>query len=245
MVELKKHCPYCGGDIEEGETVCSYCGSKLNTVAFVEIETPDKTETPDEDTPNNQNDKGPQNIYETTHEAEEQKKKSKIGRIIVLAIVVVVAIYGIVSYNNYSKRINAINAAGDFYNLVIADAPTLENIANDIQSEWYEAIWGSKYSSIDDGIKAATDKHSDEIQSIIENYSKITSLYQAASSQLGPLDDKQALNDAVKDLYSAYTDLYNAVIMFNCTYNNFCDNFNAADQKAASAVSTLYALLQQ
>ena len=239
MADLKKHCPYCGGDIEEGETACSYCGSKLDSAAFVE------RETPREDIPNSQNDKISQISYDAANEDDKPKKKPRLGRIVVLLIIAAVAIYGISSYNNYTKRINAINAAGDFYNAVIADAPILENIANDIQSEWHEAIWGSKYRSIDDGIKAATDKHSDEIKNVIENYSKITSLYQDASSKLGPLDDKQALYDAVKDLYSGYTDLYNGVIMFNCTYNEFCDNFNTADQKAASAVSTMYALLQQ
>ena len=49
MSNLKKHCPRCGGEIEDGETVCSYCGSKLNPETIIEIETPDKTETPDPD----------------------------------------------------------------------------------------------------------------------------------------------------------------------------------------------------
>ena len=239
MEELKKFCPHCGGEIKEGENFCSYCGSKINPEPFV------IHESQDGGVANEQNNNQPLDDEIKYQEEYKPKKKSKIGRFVVLAIVVVVAIIGITNYNNNTKRINAINAAGDFYNAVIADGPILENIANDIQSEWYEAIWGSKYNSVDDALKAATDKHADEIQTIMGNYSKITSLYQEASGQLGPLDDKQALYDAVKDLYSGYTDLYNAVIMFNCTYNEFCDNFNAADQKTASAVSTLYALLQQ
>lgn len=239
MEELKKFCPHCGGEIKEGENFCSYCGSRI-------VPTPFSThKSQEDDVANAQNNNHSIDDETTYQEIVKPKKKSKLGRYIVLAIVIVAAVFGITNYNNNTKRINAINAAGDFYNAVIADGPILENIANDIQSEWYEAIWGSKYSSVDDGLKAATDKHSDEIQTVMGNYSKITSLYQEASSQLGPLDDKQALYDAVKDLYSGYTDLYNAVIMFNCTYNEFCDNFNAADQKTASAVSTLYALLQQ
>lgn len=239
MEEIKKFCPHCGGEIKEGENFCSYCGSQINAELFSIHELHEGCVA------NEQNNTIPLDDTIKYQKEDKPKKKSKLGRFVVLAVVIIVAIVGITNYNNYSKRINAVNAAGDFYNAVIADGPILENIANDIQSEWYEAIWGSKYNSVDDALKAATDKHADEIQNIMGNYSKITSLYQEASGQLGPLDDKQALYDAVKDLYNAYTDLYNGVIMFNCTYNEFCENFNAADQKAASAVSTLYALLQQ
>lgn len=237
MEELKRFCPHCGGEIKEGEKFCTYCGSRIDPETF------DERESSNGET-HNQHNNSSQNIYYAPQEEEKPKKKSKVVSIIILVIVALVAIYGISSYNNYIKRINAVNAAGDFYNAVIADAPILEKIGNDIQTEWNEAIWGNTYDSIDDAIKAATDKNSEDISTVIDNYSKITSLYQEATSLLGPLDDKQALNDSVKNLYDKYVDLYNIVINFNCTYKEFCEDFSAADQKAASAVSTLYALLQ-
>ncbi len=238
MEGVKRFCPHCGSEIKEGEKFCTYCGSKIDAAVI------SKTETPSEGIQNNQTDDKPGNDNDVD-KILETKKKPKVGLIIFLVLVAAVAIYGITSYNNYSKRINAINAASDFYNAVLEDATTLENIGNDTQTEWGEAIWGDTYNSIDDGIKAATEKNQEDIEAVIENYSNITSLYQEATSLLGPLEDKQALNDAVKDLYNGYVDLYDVVINFNCTYQEFCDDFSEADQKSASAGNTLYALLQQ
>lgn len=238
MEGLKKFCPHCGGEIQEGENFCSYCGSKIDpkNIVMAKVQNDNKA--------NEQS--STSSYYEAGYQVQDKpKKKKKTGCFVVLLVLIAVAAFGIISFNNYYKRITAINAASDFYNAVLEDAPKLESFGNDIQTEWNEAIWGNTYDSIDDGIKAATEKNYEEMKNVIGNYSYITSLYQEATSQLGPLDDKQALNDAVKDVYKGYVDLYNIVINFNCTYQEFCEDFSEADQKAAYSMSTLYALLQQ
>ncbi len=251
MDEKKITCAHCGAEIEPNHVFCPYCGSRIENDGkkskWVEMSGWDyKDDEPEETTRfDGSDDRKPHyQTYVVPSESEYKKKKAHKGCLLIVLIpVLLVAAYLGYDFYNFTKVDMAKSSAAEFSYQVLCDAVLLEDIGVEIGENWRATIWDNKYADVDDAFKAVFDEHSDDVSKLFSNYSEITKMYQDALA-LSEKAKLSALADAVRDLYSKYTDLYNAVFLFNCSYSEFIDNYNAADTKLGLSIQTIVPLLE-
>lgn len=162
------------------------------------------------------------------------KKKSKAVPIIIAIIALVAIVIGGIFIFNSNEEKKAENAKKDyianaekFLDLSIDAGANLEEIADTIQTYWYENIWEDKHGyDINDAIDYALRDKSTEI-SIASSYDiQMKDLYSQLKSVPDNVksedeDDLEDICEAVRDLYNVYTDYYTFATDPSGSYNSF------------------------
>lgn len=213
--DKKKICSKCGAELEEGQEFCPKCGQKVGLTL----------------------DNGVQSAISQFNSSVEKKKKNNKVLPIVLTIIAVLAL--VVGYfvvkavkaNNIEKAEKEYLAtAKEFAAYSVTAGANLEDIADTVQSYWYDAIWKDKYNDdINTAILYAMIDKSEEIKTAETQKAHMDDLY----SRLKKLpdgvdnDDLKDVRDAVKDLYNIYTDFYSLATDPSGNYNSFSEANNS------------------
>ena len=119
-----------------------------------------------------------------------------------------------------------------FYSIVVQSQGCLDDVADDIYSYWYDAIYDDLY---DGDISLAVyyaKKHNSENLSVIEaNEPKIKSLYKEIRDSV--------LSDQIKAVMSAYTDYYELVVNVSGSFKSYSADKETLKKNLASALKDL------
>ena len=230
----KNVCGNCGAELEDGQAFCPKCGHKAGVAVDNNVNAA---------------------INQFNAGVEKKKKKSKALPII-LAVVLVVAIAIGVFVSNTLGAKKAEEAKEEYIEnieaflfLSITAGANLEDIADTIQTYWYENIWDDKHGDdINDAILYAMIDMADEISDAEEYdvqmkslYSKVKKVPEDISEE--DLDDIEELCEAVKDLYNVYTDFYSLATDPSGSYNSYSDSNNDTTDEFLSCYRALENLL--
>ncbi len=225
-------CSNCGNELPNGVDFCPQCGQK---VALSAMSTPNPA-------------------IEQFNASVTTKKKNKFIIPIVVGVVAVIAIIiGIIVNNSIQEqkreeaialaREEYIENAEEFASLSLTAGSNLEDIADTIQSYWYDAIWKDYYSGdIDIAISRALSAKSSAI-STAENYdSQMRALYNKLRYIPDGLENDSEIEDlcdAVKNLYNVYTDYYSFATDPSGSYNSFSSSNGTKTDNYVSAYRAL------
>ena len=230
----KNVCGNCGAELEDGQAFCPKCGHK----AGIAID-------------NNVN----AAINQFNAGVEKKKKKSKALPIILAVVLVAAIAIGVFVSNTLSEkkaeeaRDEYIENVEEFLSLSLTAGSNLEDIADTIQTYWYENIWEDKHGDdINDAILYALIDKSDEIDQAEEYDTKMKDLYSKIKKVPDGLseedvDDIEELCEAVKDLYNVYTDFYSLATDPSGNYNSYSDSNNETTDEFLSCYRALENLL--
>ncbi len=127
---------------------------------------------------------------------------------------------------------SSLNDEKRFCELVSESQALLDDVADTIYSNWYDAIYNKKFSSnINKAIASALSTHSSDIKTIKSNDTEIKSLYQNIR------DGK--CSDEVKEVMQSYNDYYELVINVSGSFNTYKTNKESLKKALASAIRNL------
>lgn len=223
----KLQCIKCKSDLADESMFCPKCGHKIG----IEIEQDTLTAI---------------NQYNSNLSNPKNKNRLLIAALISVVVLGIV-IYFIYQANEEKKANEYIANAKEFSSIVLINAADIEDIGNDIQSNWNNYIFSrySIYYSIDDAVSSALRNNSSKIDSIKKNNNKIDDLYNKLKK--APSNKVELINiqDAVKELYNSYTDFYNFVTdPAGVNYYTFNSSFSSKDKDTASKHTKLNNLLK-
>ncbi len=122
--------------------------------------------------------------------------------------------------------------AQQFYDAVVASQILLDDLADDIYSNWYDCIYDDAFGeSIDLAIASAVADHSDDIDTLEENESTISSLFQQ-------LKEAECASQ-VKAVMAAYSDYYEFVVNVSGSFKSFSADKETLKKELASALRDL------
>ena len=232
---IKKNiCGRCGAELQEGQEFCSKCGQKAGLTIDSDVSTA---------------------INQFNTNVDRKKKKAKVLPIIIA--VVLIACIGIGAVGMHIVKTQKAKAAKEeylenakeFLYLSGTAGVNLEDIADTIQTYWYENIWDDKHgSSIETAILYAMVDKSDEIDQAKTYDAEMKSLYSELKSVPDEIskDDREDIKeicDAVKDLYNVYTDFYSLATDPSGNYNSYSSNNNKTTDEFLSSYRALENLL--
>ena len=211
----KKYCKGCGLELQEAQAFCPRCGQKVDIPVDPQLHS---------------------FIDQYNAGITQQQKNTKMVPIVLAIVAVVVIIIGILISNAVSaKRAEELRdeylaTAEEFLSLSLTAGSNLEDIADTVQTYWYENIWEDKHGyDINDAIYYALLAKSSEI-SLAESYNtRLRNLY----SQLKKVpdgvsdedkDDLEDICDAIKDLYNVYADYYTLATDPSGSYNSYSES---------------------
>lgn len=119
----------------------------------------------------------------------------------------------------------------DFYNLVYENQAYLDELADDIYSCWYDYVYEDKYSGPDEAIDEAFAMNEHNIETIIENNSRIRELYKDIKD--GELEEE------VKDVMYAYNEYYSFIIEVSGSFETFSESKEPLKKNLSSALKNL------
>ena len=120
----------------------------------------------------------------------------------------------------------------EFYDLVCATQELLDIVADDIYTNWYDAIYKKKYNSdIDTAIYYALLDNSENIDTIELNNETIKDLYKKIRNSDLELE--------IKDVMHAYNDYYAFVIEVSGSFETFKQSKEPLKKALASALKNL------
>lgn len=225
-------CSNCGTELQEDQAFCPKCGHKAGVTVDSNV-------------------KAAINQFN----AGVTKKKSKALPIILAVVLVAAIAIGVFVSNTLSAkkaeevRDEYIENVEEFLSLSLTAGSNLEDIADTIQTYWYECIWEDKHGDdINIAILYAMADKSDEINQAEEYdaqmknlYSKIKKVPDGLSEE--DIDDIEELCDAAKDLYNVYTDFYSLATDPSGNYNSYSDRNNDTTDEFLSCYRALENLL--
>lgn len=227
-------CSKCGTELQDGQEFCPKCGQK----AGVQFD-------------NNLNSA----INQFNANVEKKKKKSKVLPIIIAVALVACVGIGLV-FSNILGAKNAEEAkkeyianVEEYLSLAYTAGSNLEDIADTIQTYWYENIWDDKHGDdINDAILYAMIDKSDEITQAETYDSQMKSLYSQIKSVPDGISDEdideiEELCDAVKELHNVYTDFYSLATDPSGNYNSYSDDNNETTDEFLSCYRAVENLL--
>lgn len=227
-------CSKCGAELQDGQEFCPKCGQK----AGVQVD-------------NNLNSA----INQFNANVEKKKKKSKVLPIIIAVALVACVGIGLV-FSNILGAKNAEEAkkeyianVEEYLSLAYTAGSNLEDIADTIQTYWYENIWDDKHGDdINDAILYAMIDKSDEITQAETYDSQMKSLYSQIKSVPDGISDEdvdeiEELCDAVKELHNVYTDFYSLATDPSGNYNSYSDDNNETTDEFLSCYRAVENLL--
>lgn len=230
----KNICGNCGAELEEGQAFCPKCGHKAGVAVDSNVNAA---------------------INQFNAGVEKKKKKSKALPIILAVVLVAAIAIGVFVSNTLSEkkaeeaRDEYIENVEEFLSLSLTAGSNLEDIADTIQTYWYENIWEDKHGDdINDAILYALIDKSDEIDQAEEYDTKMKDLYSKIKKVPDGLseedvDDIEELCEAVKDLYNVYTDFYSLATDPSGNYNSYSDSNNETTDEFLSCYRALENLL--
>ena len=230
----KNVCGNCGAELQEGQEFCPKCGHKAGVTVDNNINAA---------------------INQFNAGVEKKKKKSKVLPIVIAAVLAVAVAVGVFVSNTLSAKKaeeakkEYIANVEEFLSLSLTAGSNLEDIADTIQTYWYECIWEDKHGDdINVAILYAMADKSDEINQAEEYdaqmkdlYSKIKKVPDGLSEE--DIDDIEELCDAAKDLYNVYTDFYSLATDPSGNYNSYSDRNNDTTDEFLSCYRALENLL--
>lgn len=120
----------------------------------------------------------------------------------------------------------------NFYNLVNESKTCLDEVADDIYRNWYDAIYKDKfYGSIDIAIASALSDNSETIAVIEANDPLINKSYKEVR------DSDYATE--IKAVLTAYSDYYEFVVNVSGSFKSFSENKETLKKELASALKDL------
>ena len=230
----KNVCGNCGAELEDGQAFCPKCGHKAGVAFDSNVNAA---------------------INQFNAGVEKKKKKSKALPIILAVVLVAAIAIGVFVSNTLSAkkaeeaRDEYIENVEEFLSLSLTAGSNLEDIADTIQTYWYENIWEDKHGDdINDAILYALIDKSDEIDQAEEYDTKMKDLYSKIKKVPDGLaeedvDDIEELCEAVKDLYNVYTDFYSLATDPSGNYNSYSDSNNDTTDEFLSCYRALENLL--
>ncbi len=121
----------------------------------------------------------------------------------------------------------------EYYDLVVKSQVILDDYADDIYRNWYDAIYNDKfYGSIDIAIVSAENDHEDDVKFLKENDAKIEQSYKSVR------DSKYAEN--VKSVMDAYSTYYEFVVNVSGSFTTFQSNKETYKKQLASELKKLH-----
>lgn len=154
-------------------------------------------------------------------------KKLKIILISILSITVLV--FGGACVGEESNDTVKIQ---EFYDTVVKTQECLDQVADDIYSYWYDAIYKDKYlGNINYAIAAAMDDNEVNLDLIKTNDSLINDLYKEVRDT--------DLSNEIKEVMSAYSDYYEFVVNVSGSFNSFSAKKEDFKKELASALKRL------
>lgn len=119
-----------------------------------------------------------------------------------------------------------------FYETVVESQTCMNELADDIYSYWYDAIYKDKYNgSIDLAIAYALSANSVNLEMIKENEPKIQSLYKEVRNS--------ELSVEIKAVMSAYSDYYEFVVNVSGSFNTYSSSMETLKKELAAALKNL------
>ena len=121
----------------------------------------------------------------------------------------------------------------DFYNLVDETKELLDIVADDIYSNWYDAIYKDEFNeNIDLAIIAAKSDNAKNLDTIEGNTTKIKELYkQIKDGELG---------SEAKAVMQAYNDYYTLVVEVSGSFNSYSASKETCKKELASTLDDFY-----
>jgi ribosomal protein L40E len=202
-------CGKCGTELAEGQEFCPKCGQKVGL--SVDPSVADKI-----------------NQANTTVVAK-KKKKFVVPIAIGIAAIFVVLISVFVNNQMQTKKIADakdayITDAKTFASLALTVGANLEDLADTLQTYWYDAIWNDKhYGEIDKAMLDWMVDKSNEI-ALAETYNaQMKSAYDRIKKVPEGVDDDDIddICNAAKSLYNSYTDYYSFATDPSGSYSSF------------------------
>ena len=219
-ISFNRICPYCNSTLQDGQAFCSLCGRKSDD--FMQATSPIEQFN--------------QNIMYGEKKGNKKKKVlSIIGIILAVALVVSYFVYQNIKVTTYKDNAQA------FCSLVLTSAANLEDIGNEVQSEWYDYInnrW-SIYDSIEEAVSTALINKSSEISTAKTQKSAIEILYSKLKKPVNDTDEIEDLCEAVKNLYYEYEEMYDCVTDPSGNFLSFKSNFSNCDSEILEAYKEL------
>ena len=128
---------------------------------------------------------------------------------------------------------NGTEKESNFYQLVVQTQELLDTVADDIYSNWYDAIYKDKFNeSIDLAILTAQIDNAENLDAIEENNTKIKELYKQ-------IPDDSELKSEVKAVMQAYNDYYTFVVEVSGSFNSYSANKETLKKELSSALKNL------
>ena len=117
----------------------------------------------------------------------------------------------------------------EFYKLVDETKDLLDIVADDIYSNWYDAIYKDKFNeSIDLAILSAQIDNAENLDTIEENTTKIKNLYKEIK--------EGKLSSEAKEVMQAYNDYYTLVVEVSGSFNSYSASKETCKKELASAL---------
>ncbi len=119
-----------------------------------------------------------------------------------------------------------------FYETVVSSQECLDIVADDIYSNWYDAIYEDEYGgSIDLAIAYAQIDNEENLKIIKDNDAIIKELYKKVRNSV--------FEDEIKEVMSAYSDYYEFVVNVSGSFNSFSASKETLKKELASALKDL------
>lgn len=228
-------CSKCGAELPPGLDCCPRCGQQAQGgaggAAFSAIDQ-----------------------YNASVTAE--KKKSKAVPIVVALALVACIIVGffVIQDMNAKKaaeaRMEYLEDAQMFMELTLDAGVVLEDVADTVQTYWYENIWYDMHGSdINDAIYYALIEMSDEIEEAEGYDSRIDSLYAGLKNLPDEIADEdryelEQIRDAIRELYDVYEEYYTLATDPSGSYNSYSEANGDLTDEFLECYETLYELLE-
>ncbi|WP_203648966.1 zinc-ribbon domain-containing protein [Secundilactobacillus yichangensis] len=242
-MENTRFCNKCGKEIPIDSEFCPYCGAtqpKIDAVASQNVQSASGDAN------------HPSQSKNTTANLK-QKPKNRLWLWLALLIVIIVVSgggYAAYAHHEAVKRqetIAANNASFNEYHDDFIDqsqkiGTNLENLGNDVQTAWHDAIFedagakvnGKYYTDFNKATQAVFDKYTanGKVDKILKEKSDIKEDYKLM--QRFKTKDKQSSFDDVKNTYQDVKTMYSTVTNPTGTYNDFSSAFSKADNDLGS-----------
>lgn len=121
----------------------------------------------------------------------------------------------------------------EFYDKVAESQELLDSVADDIYSNWYDAIYEDEFGEdINLAIASAQIDHEEDLNTIESLEDEITALFKT-------LKDDPENGRLIKDVMSAYSDYYEFVVNVSGSFNSYSADKETLKKELASLLKDL------
>ena len=163
-----------------------------------------------------------------------------------VCVVAIVTILSLFVASGSKKASSYKRDAENFCDEVLSAAANLEDVGNEVKSEWHDYIYDtwSSYDSVDEAVDGAHENMSSEVDAAISSKDEIDKMYNKLKKPANKNEELVEICEAVKNLYEEYENLYEIVINPWGNYNDFSDDFRNYDGSTVDAYEELKDLFE-